>query len=250
MLARFERILEQTVEGGLRRLFPTQLQPVQLAKVAARAMEEAQVVGLHGPEVPNLYRVRVSAQDMARFGDYRGTLSAELARYLAEYARDRRLRPVAQPRVELHEDPELGPGRVRVEARFVDIEPERQAALEDALEGTRRLRLGELVDAHQPHRPVQTAWLEDASGQHYPLEPDPGVARVGRSIENDIVLPGQRVSRYHAQLRFERGRWWVYDLQSTNGTYLGGRRIEGEPGAVDNGDELRFGDYPLTFRAE
>ena len=45
--------MEQAVEGSLRRVFPTTLQPVQLAKAAARAMEEAQVVGLRGAEVPN-----------------------------------------------------------------------------------------------------------------------------------------------------------------------------------------------------
>ena len=32
MLARFERLMEQAVEGSLRRVFPTPLQPVQLAK--------------------------------------------------------------------------------------------------------------------------------------------------------------------------------------------------------------------------
>ena len=46
MLARFERLMEQAVEGSLRRIFPATLQPVQLAKSAARAMEENRIVGL------------------------------------------------------------------------------------------------------------------------------------------------------------------------------------------------------------
>jgi len=52
MLARFERLVEQAVEGSLRRVLPTHLQPVQLAKAAARAMEEAQIIGVRGAEVP------------------------------------------------------------------------------------------------------------------------------------------------------------------------------------------------------
>src|SRR5438045_6627299 len=101
MLARFERLMEQAVEGSLRRIFPTTLQPVQLAKVAARAMEEARVVGLRGAEVPNAYVLHVAPADLERFGSYTETLSRELAAYLVDYARDRGLRPIAAPRVEL-----------------------------------------------------------------------------------------------------------------------------------------------------
>src|ERR1043166_5449622 len=96
--------MEQAVEGSLRRVFSTSLQPIQLAKAAARAMEQAQVVGLHGPEVPNLYELRLSAADMSRFGGYTDTLRAEIRAYLVDYARDRRLRLVADPRIELIED--------------------------------------------------------------------------------------------------------------------------------------------------
>src|SRR5919206_1045900 len=122
MLARFERIMERAVEGGLRRVFPARLQPVQLAKAAARAMEEAQVVGLRGAEVPNAYTLRLAPDDLARFSEYRATLADELARYLAEYAQDRGLRPVGPPRVELSADAGLRPGAVRADARFVDLE--------------------------------------------------------------------------------------------------------------------------------
>ena len=97
--------MEQAVEGSLRRVFPTTLQPVQLAKAAARAMEEAQVVGLLGAEVPNVYRLRLAPDDLARFSEYTATLSRELSRYLVDYARERRLRPVGEPQVELTVDP-------------------------------------------------------------------------------------------------------------------------------------------------
>src|SRR5215207_6531320 len=121
MLARFERLMEQAVEGSLRRVFPTTLQPVQLAKAAARAMEEAQVVGLLGAEVPNVYRLRLAPDDLARFSEYTATLSRELSRYLVDYARERRLRPVGEPKVELTVDPKVRVGSVRAEARFVDV---------------------------------------------------------------------------------------------------------------------------------
>src|SRR2546423_7072489 len=104
MLGRFEQLMEQAVEGSLRSVFPTTLQPVQVAKAAARAMEEAQVIGLTGAEVPNAYRVRLAQADLERFAEYKTTLSREVSRYLLEYARERGLRPVAEPTVELVED--------------------------------------------------------------------------------------------------------------------------------------------------
>jgi hypothetical protein len=118
MLARFERLMQHAVEGSLRRVLPTNAQPVQLAKAAARAMEEAQVIGVHGPQVPNSYRLLLAPADLERFADYRQSLSNELAQYLVDYASERGLRPIAAPRVELLENARLRPGSVRAEASF------------------------------------------------------------------------------------------------------------------------------------
>src|SRR5438309_8281495 len=104
MLARFERLMEQAVEGSLRRVFPIAVQPVQLAKAAARAMEEAQVIGLRGAQVPNRYRLRLAPGDLERFAEYRNSLSRELAQYLTDYAHERGLRPITAPSVELIPD--------------------------------------------------------------------------------------------------------------------------------------------------
>src|ERR1700736_6591108 len=116
MLARFERLMQQAVEGSVRRVFPTTLQPVQLAKAAARAMEQTQAIGVYGPQVPNSYRLRLAPADLERFADYTATLARELSRYLADYARERGLRPIAEPRVEFVADAAVRAGSVRAEA--------------------------------------------------------------------------------------------------------------------------------------
>jgi len=248
MLARFEQLMEQAVEGSLRRVFPTTLQPVQVAKAAARAMEEAQVIGLAGAEVPNAYRVRLAPPDLARFAEYTSAMSRELSRYLVEYARERGLRPVAEPSVELAADEGVWVGSVRVDARFVDIAPERQAALEQALEGTRRLRLADLAKARPAARPQTTSvvWLTDRLGLRFPLDPSLGLVRIGRATDNDVAIDNQRVSRYHAQARWIESDWLVYDLDSTNGTFVDGQRvIPSRPRPLRVGGVLRLGDHDL-----
>jgi len=42
------------------------------------------------------------------------------------------------------------------------------------------------------------------------------------------VLDDRRVSRRHAEVRLRLGRYTLYDLQSTNGTFVNGRRIAEE----------------------
>jgi hypothetical protein len=251
MLARFERLMEDAVEGSLRRVFPTTIQPVQLAKAAARAMEEAQLIGLHGAEVPNHYRLRLAPADLERFADYQVTLARELNAYLVEYAEDRGLKPIAEPRVELVEDRGVRAGSVRAEARFVDLAPARESEIEAAVAGTRRLRLADLASA----RPSQAAppaaidralWLTDRAGLRFALEPSMGVVRVGRATDNEVALDNQRVSRYHAQLRWVESSWLIYDLDSTNGTFVDGQRVApSQPRVLGPKGQLRLGDYDL-----
>ena len=49
---------------------------------------------------------------------------------------------------------------------------------------------------------------------------------IGRSPANDIVIPQQQISRYHAELRADADGWWIADLDSTNGVQVRGRRVE------------------------
>jgi Protein of unknown function (DUF3662)/FHA domain len=253
MLARFEKLVEQAVEGSLRRVFPTTVQPVQLAKAAARAMEDAQVIGLHGAEVPNKYELQLAPDDLERFGDYASTLCDEVSRYLADYARDRGLRLVAEPRVELQPDADVRAGSVRAQARFVDLAPPARREIDAAVEGTRRLRLADLAEARaaSPAVTERGMWLEDRLGLRAPLDPRMGIVRLGRATDNDVVIANQRVSRYHAQLRWVESSWLVYDLDSTNGTWVDGQRVfPSQPRVFGSGAQLRLGDHELRAAAE
>ena len=68
---------------------------------------------------------------------------------------------------------------------------------------------------------------------------------VGRSAENDIHLGEGSVSSRHAQLERAGGGWRLTDLQSTNGTFVNGRRIDSVE--LKPGDRIRFGDVGVKF---
>jgi pSer/pThr/pTyr-binding forkhead associated (FHA) protein len=73
------------------------------------------------------------------------------------------------------------------------------------------------------------------------------LTNIGRGEHNDFVLASESVSDSHAKLQKREGGWVLVDVNSTNGTFLGGRRINGEQ-SVKGAPDLRFGDVRVLFR--
>ena len=75
---------------------------------------------------------------------------------------------------------------------------------------------------------------------------------VGRTANNDVVIPDVSISRFHAFLKQEKdGRFQIQDANSTNGTTLNSSAVpaqgQGPPMDLKPGDNLRFGQVELTF---
>ncbi len=68
---------------------------------------------------------------------------------------------------------------------------------------------------------------------------------IGRSPDCGIFLDDVTVSRRHAVLVQQDGRWLVEDGGSLNGTFVNRRRVESAE--LEDGDELQIGKYRLTF---
>jgi pSer/pThr/pTyr-binding forkhead associated (FHA) protein len=65
---------------------------------------------------------------------------------------------------------------------------------------------------------------------------------LGREVDCDIVVPDDRASRHHAELRWDHGIVSLADLDSTNGTRVNGQRVVGQTPMRD-GDVLAIGAH-------
>jgi len=89
-----------------------------------------------------------------------------------------------------------------------------------------------------------TPYLRDPSRQEHFLEQ--AVTRLGRAVENEIVIVSKRASREHAHIRRDGRRTFLDDLGSTNGTFLNGERVMGSMQLRD-GDQISIGEVVFTF---
>ncbi len=84
-------------------------------------------------------------------------------------------------------------------------------------------------------------------GAAYTLEGDQ--ISIGRDSSNDIVINDAEISRRHARMTFQGGKYVLEDLGSTNGTFVNGQRLAG-PRVLKPGEVVSFGEQiVLVFEA-
>jgi len=85
--------------------------------------------------------------------------------------------------------------------------------------------------------------FKDAVIKEIKLEKD--VYKIGRKAENDIVIDNMAVSGFHAQLIKSNDTVYVEDLNSTNGTFVNGKKVSKH--ILNNGDVILIGSHTIEF---
>lgn len=90
-----------------------------------------------------------------------------------------------------------------------------------------------LVIRRQDSNPTQIEWSRTA-------------LTIGRDSANDIIIDHPLASRRHARLEYDENGYLVRDLDSTNGTYVNGDRVEGAR-SLHNQDRIWVADTEIVF---
>jgi len=101
-------------------------------------------------------------------------------------------------------------------------------------------------DSVLPVSPVSVTRLIPVEQQGMaPIDINEGIYRIGREPEvNEYCIPRPGISRNHASLSCENGVVRLKDMDSTNGTYVNQRRLQGM-----TAEELHYGDV-VSFAGE
>jgi len=83
-------------------------------------------------------------------------------------------------------------------------------------------------------------------GKRGMLELTKPLVSIGRGAANDLVLPDNSVSRFHAVIKCQDGQTFIADRNSTNGVVIDGERITGER-QLHHNDVAHLGSYELRF---
>lgn len=230
-----EEHIERLLEHSFFRLFGGQLEPVDIAKRLGRAMEDGRVLSAGKTLAPNTYTIRLNPEDLADFAGYQETLKREFAQYLRELAEQRELTLVGHPQITFKRDEGLAQGEIVIDAALID-----------------RAHGGQTMAFTAPLATENVAPRVDLAGaahlrrDDHVIPLDKPFVTLGRSVENDIILESDDVSRQHAHIKLRQGRYVLTDLNSANGTYVNGRPVA-DAYVLHDGDRLRLAHVELIF---
>lgn len=290
-LAKLEAFMQHMVEGPFARLFPSRLEPVEVARKLERAMQDNTLIQGEGRRLaPTVYDIYLSVKDHQQMSQSQQVLIRDWQNHLIEFAKHRHFTLRTNPLIRLHADTSLHTGIVRIETQLGDG----QAGGADGAMSTQALSAEQLAQIRAqlaagqpvPGMPIgalpqqlagsaksssmpgltggstpstdlspQTAptmpqaWLTirlpQAQQQIYRIEKH--VINIGRQLSNDIIVEDKRVSRYHAQIKYQPdGQFVIFDLGSTNGITINNTPHMRQH-VLRNGDRFTIGSYDFYF---
>jgi hypothetical protein len=230
-LSRFEDHIQHLIEGGFARLFAGRLHPRDVAVQLARAMEDRARETDEGEKMaPDIYVVRLNAEDHSAILKAQPDLASALAEELVELARIGGLVFATYPEVKLLADESVEEHRVSVVAYSRGSRGDTTDSM--PISG---------LDAEAGRGPDAVLILNGS--QYVPL--DRPIMNLGRHRDNQIIIEDSRVSRHHAQIRLRFGRFVLFDLDSSGGTMVNGHIVK--EAVLQPGDVVALAGVNLIY---
>lgn len=250
-----ENSLEKYIEGFFKDKFSSQtrVQPHDIAKKLARTMRNKRRVSVANIYVPNRYTIVLSQEDFDGLKAITQPLAEELADYLIKKAAEKEFTLVSRPSIEFIQQEDLQPGDFIIESSYemleADAEPSQELPEQELdLQVTRGYQpFSDTAPLPSLQQRFSASLLVEEgvdAGKEIPISDLR--SSLGRRDTCDIVINDTSVSRRHAQIERIGGRYWLTDLNSTNGTFVNGLPIE--KAELTSGDVITVGNTVLVFK--
>ncbi len=232
-LEQLEANLQKLVEVNLAGILPgVKLEDRVIQNLASALRENIVQQKNDTPLAPNVFTLIVSTETSAMWKEQR-TIDT-LKNIITTAGREAGLKFVGQPIITITTDDTFSADEVRVVASH-KLEPVAET------QGMQNTTIGSTTDdsAGVP----ENAFLIVEGVKVHPL--NESVINIGRRLENQLVIDDPRVSRNHAQLRAIKGRFVLFDLNSTGGTFVNGQRTSQT--VLYPGDVISLAGVALIF---
>ncbi len=210
-LDKLESRLRELIEIHLAGAFPGQkMEDLVVQKIAA-AMRSNLIEEKDGTRLaPNVYTLIVNPGSISRWQDPH--LLDSIIESIKTLSQETDLIFDATPTISITTDANLSPDQINLVASHEA----------KTMEDTKNMPAESDEDLSQDNSIPENAFLIIEGVKVFPLK-DP-VINIGRRLDNTLVIDDPRVSRSHAQLRAINGRFVLFDLNSTGGTFVNGQR--------------------------
>lgn len=99
------------------------------------------------------------------------------------------------------------------------------------------------IEEYDTDRPPAGAFLVVEGRRHFQLST--ALIKIGRRLDNDLVIDDPRVSRQHLRLLANHGKFILHDLNSTAGTFVNGVKVKDHP--LQPGDVITVATIELIY---
>jgi pSer/pThr/pTyr-binding forkhead associated (FHA) protein len=253
MARNIERRLEGMMEGFFAKVFRSGLQPVEVGRKIAREMDANRTISVAKVFVANDFRIVMGSDDYGRFSQMEAGLVKELSELVIEQAKINRWNLMGMPKISFVEDESIGKGEFRIDSSLT-ADPDQPALApvmtrepdRDNPESTGAISLDTANKLGLAQTNAQLLILDDDGTPSEAISITRAPVVVGRLSTNDVVVSDPNVSRRHAEITRNRGRWAIVDLGSTNGTTVNGKVVKEHN--LRDGDRLGFGTSEMIFK--
>jgi hypothetical protein len=230
-LSNLEQIFEHLLENSVARIFgekaPVALFATQLARAMSDGIKRDESGKAHAPDQ---YALTMNPKDANALLSEAPGIQNQFSDAIVQAAREQDCTLGREPHVTVAADPTLAGGQVRV----VSWHSNTPLEFTQAMQREERQEPGSLPEG---------AYLIIDGGKHFPL--DRSVINLGRRIDNQIILEDPHVSRTHAQIRAKQGSFVIFDVGSTTGTSVNGRRISEQ--ILKAGDVITIANVRMVY---
>lgn len=232
-LDQLEAKLQKLVEDQLAGILPgVRLEDRVIQRLATAVRENIVQLKDDRAIAPDVFTLIVST-DTSPMWKEQSTIDT-LKNIITTAGRDVGLKFTTQPTINITTDDSFSPDEIKVIASH-KLEP---------VGDTRGIHLNATGEESEEGDNIpENAFLIVEGVKVHPLtEP---VVNIGRRLENQLVIDDPRVSRNHAQLRAIKGRFVLFDLNSTGGTFVNGQRTSQT--VLYPGDVISLAGVALIF---